>query len=219
MSNSLHRRHKQTLVVMLKLLVVMGLNWISEVRAIANRVDKKLFFLNQPSFFLLCCAVATCKQWLIQTLWNTYLCTVYYLFQRRSIWQTIETVRFFRLFTREGDIEHTGCGNTEHRGLKAREYCPDCHLAQISWRKGAAEHVLHCNESLKGVAIPRVGQKSIPWNWLLGSLSFYKFWLKSWQYKVCSTVVDKYAVIAELIQRWQILLCQILHRIGHISNN
>jgi hypothetical protein len=48
MSNSLHRRHKQTLVVMLKLLVVMGLNWISEVR---SRVGKKLFFLNRPSFF------------------------------------------------------------------------------------------------------------------------------------------------------------------------
>jgi hypothetical protein len=32
----------------------------------------------------------------------------------------LETVRFFRLFTREGDIEYTGCGNTERRGLKAR---------------------------------------------------------------------------------------------------
>ncbi len=26
----------------------------------------------------------------------------------------------FRLFTREGDIEYTGCGNTENRGLKAK---------------------------------------------------------------------------------------------------
>ncbi len=32
----------------------------------------------------------------------------------------METVPFFRLFIREGDIEYTGCGNTEHRGLKAR---------------------------------------------------------------------------------------------------
>ena len=32
----------------------------------------------------------------------------------------LETVRFFRLFTREGDMEYTGYGNTEHRGLKAR---------------------------------------------------------------------------------------------------
>ncbi len=30
------------------------------------------------------------------------------------------TVLFFRLFTFEGDMEYTGCGNTEHRGLKAR---------------------------------------------------------------------------------------------------
>jgi hypothetical protein len=29
------RRHKQTLVVMLKLLVVMGLNWIAEVCMVA----------------------------------------------------------------------------------------------------------------------------------------------------------------------------------------
>jgi hypothetical protein len=53
--------------------------------------------------------------------------------QRRSTQlnrlDSLETVPFFRLFTREeGDIEHTGCGNTEHRDLKA-EYCPDCHLA------------------------------------------------------------------------------------------
>jgi len=30
------------------------------------------------------------------------------------------SVRLFRLFTREGDMEYTDCGNTEHRGLKAR---------------------------------------------------------------------------------------------------
>ena len=28
---------------------------------------------------------------------------------------------FSRLFTCEGDIEYTGCSNTEHRGLKARD--------------------------------------------------------------------------------------------------
>jgi hypothetical protein len=31
-----------------------------------------------------------------------------------------ETVRFFRLFTGEGDMENTGRGYTEPRGLKAR---------------------------------------------------------------------------------------------------
>jgi hypothetical protein len=67
-----------------------------------------------------------------------------------------ETVCLFRLFTREGDIEYTGCGNTEHRGLKAKKYCPDCYLAQISLRKGVGEHVLHCDGSLKWLAIPSV---------------------------------------------------------------
>ncbi len=37
----------------------------------------------------------------------------------------LETVPFSVFFTREGDIDsghkdYTGCGNTEHRGLKAR---------------------------------------------------------------------------------------------------
>ncbi len=67
----------------------------------------------------------------------------------------LEIVRFFCLFTREGDMEYTGGGNTEHRGLKAKVR-PDCHLAQISLREGAGEHVLHCDGSLKGLAIPRV---------------------------------------------------------------
>jgi hypothetical protein len=33
---------------------------------------------------------------------------------------SLETVPFFRLFAREGEIQYTGCGNTEHRSLKAR---------------------------------------------------------------------------------------------------
>ncbi len=38
------------------------------------------------------------------------------------------TVRYFRLFTREGDIECAGCGNTEHWGLKDRvlPWLPSC---------------------------------------------------------------------------------------------
>jgi hypothetical protein len=36
------------------------------------------------------------------------------------------------------------------------EYCPDCHLAQISMRRGAGEHVLHCDGSLKGLVITRL---------------------------------------------------------------
>jgi hypothetical protein len=36
------------------------------------------------------------------------------------LFDRLETVRCVRLFTRERDMEYTGCGNTEHRGLKAR---------------------------------------------------------------------------------------------------
>jgi hypothetical protein len=32
----------------------------------------------------------------------------------------LETIRFFHLFTLQGDMEYSDCGNTEHRGIKAR---------------------------------------------------------------------------------------------------
>jgi hypothetical protein len=32
--------------------------------------------------------------------------------------EKLDTVPFFRLFTRERDMEYKGCGYTEHRGLK-----------------------------------------------------------------------------------------------------
>ncbi len=37
-----------------------------------------------------------------------------------DLFDRLENVRFFRLFTGKGDMEYTGCGNTEPRGLKAR---------------------------------------------------------------------------------------------------
>ncbi len=37
-----------------------------------------------------------------------------------DLFDRLETVRFFCLFTGEGDMENTGRGNTEPRGLKAR---------------------------------------------------------------------------------------------------
>jgi hypothetical protein len=37
-----------------------------------------------------------------------------------DLFHRLETVRFFRIFTGEGDTENTGCSNTEPRGLKAR---------------------------------------------------------------------------------------------------
>jgi hypothetical protein len=52
-------------------------------------------------------------------------------------------------------MENTGRGNTEPRGLKAR-VLPDCHLAQISLRRGVGEHVLHCDGSLEGLVINRL---------------------------------------------------------------
>jgi hypothetical protein len=63
-----------------------------------------------------------------------------------DLFDRLETVCFFCLFTGEGDMENAGRGNTEPRGLRL-EYCPDCHLAQISLRRGAGEHVLHCDGS------------------------------------------------------------------------
>ncbi len=43
-----------------------------------------------------------------------------------------------------------GSGSTEKRGLRL-DYRPDCHLAQMGWRKGARESVLHCDGNLKGL--------------------------------------------------------------------
>ncbi len=37
-----------------------------------------------------------------------------------DLFHRLETVHFFRLFTGEDDMENTGRGNTEPRGLKAR---------------------------------------------------------------------------------------------------
>ena len=37
-----------------------------------------------------------------------------------DLFDRLETVHFFRLFTGEGDLENAGRGNTEPRGLKAR---------------------------------------------------------------------------------------------------
>ncbi len=46
------------------------------------------------------------------------------------------------------------------------EYDPECHLAQISLRKGAGEHVLHCDGNLKGLDIHRVWAKMLCCNLL-----------------------------------------------------
>ncbi len=55
-----------------------------------------------------------------------------------DLFHRLETVRFFRLFTGEGDMENTGRGNTEPRGLKARVLpwlpsCPDLLERRCGW--------------------------------------------------------------------------------------
>jgi hypothetical protein len=45
---------------------------------------------------------------------------VYLVLSNDDLFDRLETVLFFRLFTREGYMEYTGSGNTEPRGLKAR---------------------------------------------------------------------------------------------------
>jgi hypothetical protein len=51
-----------------------------------------------------------------------------------------------------------GCGNTYHRDLKDRVLpcLPSC---PIGLRKGAGEHVLNCDGSLKWLALSWVGQR------------------------------------------------------------
>ena len=61
-----------------------------------------------------------------------------------NLFDRLEIVRFFRLFTREGDIEYTGCNNIVQNTLRPK-HRPDSHLAQISLRKGERERVLHCD--------------------------------------------------------------------------
>ncbi len=66
--------------------------------------------------------------------------------------------------------------NTEAYRL---EYCSDCRLAQISLRKCAVKHVLHCDGSLKGLArlpYPGFEQKSSATIYCLLQLSLvFKF--------------------------------------------
>ncbi len=62
--------------------------------------------------------------------YGTLQCTDMYVRSRPTMiyFERLQTVCFFRLFTREGDMEYTGCGNTDHRGLKARvlPWLPSC---------------------------------------------------------------------------------------------
>jgi hypothetical protein len=72
-----------------------------------------------------------------------------------DLFYRLEAVCFFRLFTGEGDMK-TRAEVMQNPEAYRLEYCPDCHLAQISLRRGAAEHVLHCDGSLEGLFITRV---------------------------------------------------------------
>ncbi len=65
----------------------------------------------------------------------------------------LATGPFLRLFSCEENIEYTGCCSTEHWDLKARVplWLPSCPDYREEWCR---EHVLHCDRSLKGLAIP-----------------------------------------------------------------
>ncbi len=68
------------------------------------------------------------------------------------------------------------------QNIKAQrlEYCPDCHLAQTSLRKGAGEHVLHCDGSLKRLTIPRVWAKMLSCKLLSTTAAFVLYILWCW---------------------------------------
>jgi hypothetical protein len=75
--------------------------------------------------------------------------------------KSLETVRVFRLFTREGDMEYTGCGNTEHRDLKTRVlYRPDCQvLPRLAWEKVGVSMICTVMEAEKVLPYPGFEQK------------------------------------------------------------
>jgi hypothetical protein len=67
----------------------------------------------------------------------------------------LETVPF-SVFSPVRETLSTGAAAIQNTEAQRLEYCPDCHLAQISLRNGASDHVLLCDGSLKGLAVPRV---------------------------------------------------------------
>jgi hypothetical protein len=60
------------------------------------------------------------------------LCGVHYTIND-DVLTRLGTVHFSRFYNCEGGIENIGCGNTEHRGIRA---VPGSHLIQISWKRG-----------------------------------------------------------------------------------
>jgi hypothetical protein len=72
-----------------------------------------------------------------------------------NLFDRLETVIFF-IFSLVRVTWSTQAAVIQNTEAYRLENCTDCHLAQISFRKGAGEHVLHCDGSLKGLAIPRV---------------------------------------------------------------
>jgi hypothetical protein len=52
--------------------------------------------------------------------------------------------------------EGTIAAKVQNKEAERLELGPDCHLAQISLRECAGEHVLHCDGSLKGLDTPTI---------------------------------------------------------------
>ncbi len=66
----------------------------------------------------------------------------------------------FHSWGRHAWSDYTGCGNTQHRCLKAR-VLPWLPSYAGGLKEGVGEHVLHCDVSLKGLPIPRVWAKML----------------------------------------------------------
>ena len=61
---------------------------------------------------------------------------------------------------------------THNTETQRPEHYPESHLAQISLRKGAREHVLYCDGGLKGRAMPMVGEKMLSCKLLSAAAAF-----------------------------------------------
>ncbi len=83
----------------------------------------------------------------------------------------------FSVFLLVRETWSTRAAEIQNTETKRPEYCPDCHFVQNILRKNAGEHVLYCDGSLKGLAIPRTWMKMLSCKLLSTAAAFviYKF--------------------------------------------
>ncbi len=78
----------------------------------------------------------------------------------------------FPIFSIERETWNTRTVVVLNKRGRRLEQRPVCHLAQISLKKGAREHVLHCDGSFKGLAILRVWAKMLNFKQLSTAAAF-----------------------------------------------